>query len=255
MKKILALALALLMVATTVSLAACSKDDEDPDADEDEGYEYNNDGGKQTEADTDSADTSSEEETETEEIVSGEWITMNDKVYVGMDNVALREGPGRTYEMVETLKAGVALTRTATNGSWHKVLYEGKECYVRSALTTTDGDDFSFVAYEADEQINLHVKGDFQINLRSTPFYHDDYSDENLAISGFTARETDGDDEALKLLAKSKSGDWYKVAFTGTWGSKSYTEQVFYIAASSAQYITGLAGVTTPDGNGGNVLG
>ncbi len=253
MKKLLALILALLMVASTLSLAACSKDeDKDNDPDDDEGYEYNE---QDTEKETsDGEDTDGTDTDDYDDSNRGEWIDKKDQICVGLDNVALREGPGRDYEIVAKVNNGKVLDRIGTNGNWHKVKYDGEECYISSSLTSLDVQDFEFEAYPENEQINLHVKGDFKINLRTTPFYNEDYSEDNLAFSGFGASETDSQGESLKLLAKSKSGDWYKVSFTGTWGSKSYENSVFYLAATSAKYVEGLGATTSSEG-GDNVRG
>ncbi len=243
MKKLLALILALLMMATTVSLAACSKDDEE-DPDEDEDYEYNEDTGE----DTDKAkETGDEDDTDYDSSNNGEWIDKKDQICVGLNNVVLREGPGRDYSIVATVSNGKVLDRIGTNGNWHKVKYDGQECYVSSSLTTTNIKDFEFENYPEAEQKNLHVKEGAQVNLRSTPFYNEDYAEENLVFSGFKKTETDQEGESLKLIAKSKSGEWYKVSFTGTWGTKTHNGTIVYLKANVAQNVDGLA--TTSNGS------
>lgn len=239
MKKILAIALALLMMASTVSLVACSKEDPSPVDPDDDEYEYN----YGTDSDTaakDPSDSDNGDDSDRDVDVVGEWIEKTDKIVVAMDRVVLREGPGRSYDSVATLSWNTVLDRTGTNGEWHKVSYEGQECYINADFTTREVNDFKFVEYAAAEQIELHVKGDFKINLRSTPFYPEYEPTDNVVFSGFSATETDADGESLKLIAKSESGNWYKVSFTGTWGSKTYENTICYMSASSAQYVDGL---------------
>ncbi len=250
MKKILATTLALLMMATTVSLAACGKDDPDPvDPDDDDEFEYNYSSDSENESDEDSTD-SDRTDKDDNESPFGEWIDKNDKIVVAMDRVVLREGPGRDYEAVATLKWNTVLDRKGTNGTWHKVSYEGQECYVNADYTTREVNDFKFTDLPTAEQIDLHVKGDFKINLRVTPFYPEYDPSDNVIFSGFSATETDSEGESLKLIAKSESGSWYKVSFTGTWGQKTYTNEICYMAASSAQYVDGLTstGGSSSDG-------
>ncbi len=252
MKKILAIALALLMMAATVSLAACSKDDPEPKDPDDDEFEYN------YSSDTDEADPSDSDTDESDkkdnESPTGEWIDKNDKVVVAMDRVVLREGPGRDYDTVATLSWNTVLDRKGTNGSWHKVSYEGQECYINADYTTREVNDFKFVDYPEAEQVALHVKGDFKINLRSTPFYPEYDPADNVIFSGFGATETDAEGESLKLIAKSESGNWYKVSFTGTWGSKTYENKICYLAASGAQYVDGLT-ASAGSSNGESVRG
>ncbi|MBR2353362.1 MAG: SH3 domain-containing protein [Clostridia bacterium] len=230
MKKILAMILALLMIATMVSLSACGDDDENPDNDDNE-YEYPADS-KDTADDSDEDEDTDDEDEDTEkreELEETDWIKKSDNVCVGVTGVVLREGPGVDYDVVKSLKAGDKLKRTGTNGRWNKVTVDGDTYYVSASYTTSETDDFVFEEYEEDEQVLLNVKEECTINLRSTPFYSDSDAEANLLFSGFGPTETDEDGEALKLIAKSKSGNWYKVSFTGTWGSKTYENQICYL--------------------------
>ena len=230
MKKILALVLALLMVATMVSLTACSKDEE-TDEDNDDDYEYV-DTSKNTDEATE-AESESEKETEKAPVVTEpvetDWITKSDYICVGVDGVALREGPGRDYKSIKTLAAGEKLKRIGTNGRWDKVSVDNNTYYVSATYTTTSVSDFVFVDYAEEDQVLLNVKEECTVNLRSTPFYSDGDATANVLFSGFGPTETDGEGESLKLIGKSESGVWYKVSFTGTWGSKTYENKICYL--------------------------
>lgn len=263
MKKLMALALALLMMATTVSLASCKKD-KDTDSDDDDDYEYNyndtNDSSARDTSDSTGKDTSKKDtgkNNTSDNADDDEWIEKNDTVCVGMNDVALREGPGKKYEAVKTLKMGTSLKRTGTNGTWCKVTYNDKTYYVNAAYVTADTDDFEFVDYAEAEQVTLTVKGDNQINLRTSPFYNADSSDDNIGISGLDSDNTDtASGNLLKLVAVSKSGDWYKVSYTGKLKSgTTYTDKIFYMAASSAKYVNGITTSSSSSGNGGTVRG
>ncbi len=233
MKKILALVLALLMIATMVSLTACS-DDKDDDEETEDDYEYIGTGtGDATEGedDTDTEEDKTEpEETEPEET---DWIEKNDYICVAVNGVALREGPGRDYKSVKSLDSGTKLKRLETNGRWDKVSFEGETYYVSATYTTTSVKDFTFVEYEEEDQVLLNVKEECTVNLRSTPFYTEGDVNANVLFSGFGPTETDDDGESLKLIAKSESGTWYKVSFTGTWGSKTYENKICYLKNTS----------------------
>ena len=239
MKKILAASLALLMMATTVSLAACSKDDPAPADPDDDEFEYNYSSDTDSDAAAPSDSDNAESETQNES-PNGEWIEKNDKIVVAVDRVVLRDGPGRDYDAVKTLNWNTVLDRVGTNGNWHKVNYDGGEYYINSDYTSREVKDFSFTDYPAAEQISLNVRLDCQVNLRETPFYTEYDPYDNVIFAGFKDTETDGEGESLKLIAKSESGNWYKVSFTGTWGSKTYENKICYLAASSAKYIAEL---------------
>ena len=231
MKKILALILALLMIATMVALSACGKDDdEEPNNDDD--YEYSGDESRGSDAqDDEDTDEKDDDVVLPEET---EWIKKSDYICTGVNGVVLREGPGVDYEQVKTLKAGEKLKRTGTNGRWNKVTVDGETYYVSTSYTTVNVNDFVFEEYAAEEQVLLNVKEECQINLRSTPFYTDADAEANILFSGFASTETDEDGESLKLIAVSKSGTWYKVSFTGSWGSKTYTDKICYVKNTDA---------------------
>ena len=228
MKKFLAIFLALMMILS-VSLVACSEKKKPVDDDENwEGEDTYNPLGTGTTAITEDSDDDNNGP------VSGEWITKSDKVYVGINGTNLREGPGKSYKVGTKVNFGTELTRTGTNGSWDKVTYNNVEYYVDSELVTTDGNDFAFGADLA-EPIVLTVVGDNKVNLRTSPFYSDDFKDENMGISGFDLTNTSGAN-SLKKLAVSASGDWYKVSYTGTTADgKTYTDAIFYLASSSVR--------------------
>ena len=228
MKKILALVLALLMVATMVSLTACGKDEENNE-DPDDDYEYVDSSkgtGDETDTDDETDKSGKPVVTEPEET---EWVNKNDYICIGVDGVVLREGPGRDYKQVKTLKAGDKLKRTGTNGRWDKVSVDNNTYYVSTTYTTNEVKDFVFVEYAEADQVLLNVKEECVVNLRSTPFYTEGDATANILFSGFGPTETDENGESLKLIAKSESGTWFKVSFTGTWGSKTYENKICYL--------------------------
>ena len=239
MKKTLAILLALIM-ALSVSLMACTKDkdkDNDDDDDWDDGeYNYN------------PVTSDAEESTGSylggdDYFSSGVWVEKNDTVYVGIDNTNIRDAASTSSEVIATVKSATALTRTATNGTWDKVTYDSKECYVRSALVTTDANDFSFE--DCDEEVALTVKEGYQVNLRTTPFYDQDYSDANLGPNGLDPAAT-ANGELVKV-AVSKSGDWYKVKYDG---------KTYYLAYSNitSGYVSDPT-VTVNPGSGATGVG
>ena len=61
----------------------------------------------------------------------------NETVYATGD-VNIRSAATSQSEIVDVLKEGTQITRTAYNYSWSKVLYEGKTCYVSTQYLTTE---------------------------------------------------------------------------------------------------------------------
>lgn len=252
MKKILALVLALLMIATMVSVTACSKDDDEPDDTDDENEYIDSSKGTEGQSESESATDTEAKDTEPEvtEPEETEWIKKDDYICVGVNGLVLREGPGKDYKNVASLESGTKLKRLETNGRWDKVSYEGATCYVSAIYTTTSVKDFTFVEYEEEDQVLLNVKEECTVNLRSTPFYTDGDATANVLFSGFGPTETDGEGESLKLIAKSESGVWYKVSFTGTWGSKTYENKICYLKNTSeiSNVVDGLPSSGTSQG-------
>lgn len=251
MKKFLAIFLALIMVLS-VCLVACSK--KKPSTDDENDWEGEDTYNALGTGDSSSAVTEDSDDDNTPS-TSGEWIDKSDTVYVGINGTNLREGPGKSYKVGTKVNFGTALTRTGTNGTWDKVTYNGGEYYVDSDLVTTDGNDFSFEA-DLTDPVVLTVVGDYTVNLRTSPFYSADFSDENMGISGFDLTNTSGTN-ILKKLAVSKSGDWYKVSYTGTTADgKTYTDTTFYLAFSSvsAGYVNDPSAPSNPS-NGEQGIG
>ena len=182
---------------------------------------------------------------------SGTWITKNDTVYVGMNSTVLRDGPGNSYSKVTTVNCGVALTRKATNGTWDKVVYNDKECYVLHALVASDGNDFLFDDLAADSRVELIIAQGKGLNLRTTPFVADVPSDDkaytyNVGVSGLgsTANPHDASTNPLVKLGVSKNGNWYKVEYKGN---------TYYIAKNTVTSGTVIdPSVQTGGGAGGS---
>lgn len=63
---------------------------------------------------------------------------INGTVYVTGSGVNLRSGPGTTYDVIESLTRGTELERTGTTNGWSRVIYNGEECYISSALISTE---------------------------------------------------------------------------------------------------------------------
>ena len=240
MKKLLAIFLALVTVAS-ISLASCNKKTETPDDDEwDNEDEYN----YSTSASTNKADESDKESTDTDKKTTntGNWIDKNDTVYTGMEKTNLREGPGSSYKIGKEVPMGTAMTRISTNGSWDKVKLNDVEYYVDSDLVTTDGNDFVFEA-DLETPVSLTINTGYQINLRSTPFYSEEYAGSNTKFSGIKPEDITAENPLMKI-AVSKSGDWYKVTYKGA---------TCYMSASSvtAGYVADPT-VSTGGSNGGS---
>ena len=164
------------------------------------------------------------------------WIDKNDKVYVGIDNTNLREGPGTGYKAAKRVASGTELIRTGTNGKWDRVKLNDVEYYVDSNLVTADGEDFKFNNLE--DPVNLTLNEGKQLNLRSTPFYSDTYKDENLGFSGLKP-ENVNDETPLLKVAVSANGVWYKV---------EYNSATYYIKA----YLASDGTVTDPSAPAGS---
>ncbi len=62
-------------------------------------------------------------------------------VYVIPTGMNLRAGPGTEYDIVDSVEKGTALRRIGTEEDWSRVMYNGRECYVLSALVTTEAPD------------------------------------------------------------------------------------------------------------------
>ncbi len=260
MKKILALALALLMIVSLVSLTACTKDEEENPDDE---FEYN-DGSK--DSSTGSGDESDAWYNEPDD---DEWISRTDYyVFVGVDGVALRKGPGVDYDMVAVLNANTELKCTRTSDTWNEVIYEGMTYYV-SAQYTGSAKDFKFDDYAEENQVLLTIKAEKSINLRTTPFYSDAAKDFNVGINGFDASGLNGKDaagadvvESLRLIGRSKSGVWYKVAYTGSWKAMTngpieyYENEIFYLKGTG-DVLSSVEGLPSSgsSSNGGAIRG
>ena len=72
---------------------------------------------------------------------SDEFVPLekSETVYVIAEGALnLRAEPNTTSAVVVKLAFGKSLERVATNGSWSKVIYEGKECYAFSEFLTAD---------------------------------------------------------------------------------------------------------------------
>ena len=117
--------------------------------------------------------------------------------------------------------------------------------------------------------MSLSIKEERRINLRTTPFYSDSAKEFNVGIIGFDESALDGKDannndvvESLKLIGRSKSGEWFKVSYTGSWRStpngsiQYYENKIFYLKATVdvVSCVEGLPS-TGASSNGGTVLG
>lgn len=236
MKKFLAIFLVLMMVCTVV-LVSCKKDtnkDDEGDNWDNEGYD-NIDNGSDSSSGS-STGTGTGTDSGNGGASSPAWIDKNDKVYVGIDNTNLREGPGTGYKAAKRVASGTELIRTGTNGKWDRVKLNDVEYYVDSNLVTADGEDFKFNNLE--DPVNLTLNEGKQLNLRSTPFYSDTYKDENLGFSGLKP-ENVNDETPLLKVAVSANGVWYKV---------EYNSATYYIKA----YLASDGTVTDPSAPAGS---
>ena len=59
----------------------------------------------------------------------GEKVTHaeGEQLYVNAEILYLREGPGLSYPILDTLKEGAALTSLGRDGDWHKVRIDDQE--------------------------------------------------------------------------------------------------------------------------------
>ncbi len=85
--------------------------------------------------DTTADTTTSDVPTSTEDVVSASGT-----IYT-TDGVNLRTGPGTNYDIVTSVPAGTALTRTGTTGEWTEVSYSGQTAYVYNVYISTDSTD------------------------------------------------------------------------------------------------------------------
>lgn len=251
MKKFLAIFLALMMIMT-VALVSCKKNDntdEDGDNWDNEGYDSIGSGSESGSGSGSGSESGSDSGTG-----AGTWIPKEDSVYVGMNSTALRDGPGSSYGKVATVNSGTALTRKETNGTWDKVVYNDKECYVLHALVASDANDFQFDDLAVENRVNLTIAQGKQVNLRTTPFVADVPSDDkaftfNVGVSGLgsTANPHDAATNPLVKIGVSKSGNWYKVEYKGN---------TYYIAKNTVTSGT-VVDPSAPagSGNGGGDIG
>lgn len=224
MKKLLAFLLVLVMILS-VSLVACNKQqaasDNDDDDDWGNGNEVTDDENKENNPNID--------DTVDTPPVTNEWITKNDKVYVGTDNVNLRRSASLDSNNVYgTVNKGDELTRLRTNGTFDEISYPGESAplYVRSELVTSDKRDLDY-SNVLENPVEITFKGQF--NLRFDPVVYD------LSVNSHNRAFTYNPKEASKVsgtftkVAVSANGVWYKLSFTGTAYGETYTNQTLYV--------------------------
>ena len=243
MKKLL-IAMLALITALSVSLAACDKQKDDTPIDD--------------EPDDDDFIVRTEEPTDTTGTATGtgttnnnptlngtQWVEKNDTVYVLID-CNIRSSATTSSTSIGVGRLGNSFQRVATNGQWDKISFEDGEngvAYISSKLLSTSKQRVTFVDKTSEEKV-LHLKASgnaespTQGNLRQFP------TSEAESIGTITEIDTAKDENVLKLLAVSEDGTWAKVSYTGTLGSKTFTDQVCYITTSVISELSNSSGNT-----------
>ena len=219
MKKLLIAALALI-TALSISLAACDKKKDpepaDDDPDDDLVARPSDDNNDSTPSDDDDKNNTNNGNSTTLQ-----WETKNDTVYV-LTGCNIRSSANTNSSRLGTAKLGDSFQRLETNGEWSKITYNNAEAYILNDLLTESVQRVTFTD-RSSENLVLHVKSNgntespIQTNLRNAPTSKE--AAKSLVASITAANTANGE---MKLLALSQDGEWARVSYTGTIGSKTF---------------------------------
>ena len=145
---------------------------------------------------------------------SAEWIEVNETVYVTVDSVNLRKGPGKNYDVVGIATKGDSFTRVKYRGDWSLLVKDGEEVYISSdCLSTTDPTEVALVFNPIDTTLVVNVES---ANLRSAPSTESE-------IKAVVTKDTE-----LVAIGVSVDGKWYKISYV----NPQNETQTLYVSAS-----------------------
>lgn len=121
-----------------------------------------------------------------------------EQLYVNAEILYLREGPGLSYPILDTLKDGTALTSLGKDGDWHKVRIHDKEGFVAAWLVKS-----SKPLAAATSQKTVVAQVD-TLNLRAEP-----------SLSATVLTKISSGTESTFL---QQQGDWIQIQFSNTTG-------------------------------------
>ncbi len=136
--------------------------------------------------------------------------------WIGADSANVRYGPGREYDVKDSLPPGTQVTVTDVQGQWLKVrLPNGKYGWVAGWVMNFQGPRDQAVAVEAGEKVNVRVGwvARPEVNIREGP--GTEYPEVAEAVLG------------TELVILDQDGDWYKVALSNNktgWMSARYID-------------------------------
>lgn len=121
-----------------------------------------------------------------------------EQLYVNAEILYLREGPGLSYPILETLKEGTAVTSIGKDGDWHKVRIGNREGFVASWLVkATNTSSAATNQKTVVSQVNT-------LNLRAEP-----------SLSASVLTKISSGTESTFLQQKD---DWIQIQFDGMTG-------------------------------------
>lgn len=172
---------------------------------------------------TSEPDVTTEETTEPEP----EWTEVNETVYVTVDSVNLREGPGKNYDIVGNGKKGDSYTRVKYSEGWSLVVNDGEEFYVSSdCLSTENSTSVTLEFNNIDTTVTVNVD---QANLRTKPSSTDPSAEVKYVVTKGTE---------LVAIGVSIDGKWYKINYKDS----ENKESILYVSASIVDTETELPG-------------
>lgn len=131
----------------------------------------------------------------------------NMKAWVAVDGAALRKGCGSTGTTIAKMPKDAEVEVLFIGDPWAKIVYDGREGYIRKALITT-------------EQGVMQSKEDADIIKATTWIYSEanDDSDRIVKVTTYTS---------VKVLEASEDGKWTKINYTGDegWIQTRYLEK------------------------------
>ena len=121
-----------------------------------------------------------------------------EQLYVNAEILYLREGPGLSYPIIETLKDGTAVTSLEKEGDWHKVRVGNKEGYVASWLVKSAANNS---AATSEKTVVAQVNS---LNLRAEP-----------SLSAAVLAKISSGTESTFI---QQQGEWIQIQFDGMTG-------------------------------------
>ena len=184
---------------------------------------------------------------------SATWSDYTGTLYVGLNNVNLRQDANPTSTVVAQVNFKTELTALRTNGIYYEVVNpfnaEAK-CYILCDLVTSNISELNFSANDK-LPVEITFAADYKANLRSLPFVYDDNST-STSTTVFTYDSTKVTGTFTKV-AVSANGWWYQLSFTGEAYGKTYENQTLYVKVIGAtfNYTDKITDPSNPGSSGG----